>query len=70
MNIAALTTTMLTASFRVIAEEGFHPAEFNLMRNLLSFVAACIWCATMGYNPIKLFPSEKKWTLVIRCITG
>ena len=69
MNFAAATTTGMAASYKVIADN-FHPAEFNLMRNCLSFVVALIWLGLIKTNPIKAFPTEKKWALFWRCITG
>lgn len=69
MNIAAFSTTGMTATYRIVASD-FHAAEFNLFRNICSLIAACIWCAVQGYNPIKLFPSDKKGVLVTRCLTG
>lgn len=44
MNIAAFSTTGMTATYRIIASD-FHAAEFNLIRNICSLIAACIWCA-------------------------
>lgn len=70
MNVAALTTTAMAATFRVVAEQGFHPAEFNLLRNIMALICACIWCYSSGYNPLKMFPWENKGAMLTRCITG
>ena len=60
MNISAACATGMTASYRIAAEGGFHAADFNLIRNVLSFCISVIWCCSMGYGPIKLFPSHNK----------
>ena len=69
MNIAAFSTTAMTATYRIVGRD-FHAAEFNLLRNMISLIAACIWCACSGYNPLKLFPSDKKGILLTRCLSG
>ena len=53
MNISAASATGMTASYRVAAEGGFHAADFNLIRNVLSFCIAMIWCWWMGYGPFR-----------------
>ena len=58
------------ASFKVIADDGFDPTEFVLMRCVSAFPIALIWCIILGHNPLKLFPWDNKWTLVWRCLTG
>mmetsp|Transcript_37287 Transcript_37287/g.49054 ORF Transcript_37287/g.49054 Transcript_37287/m.49054 type:complete len:87 (-) Transcript_37287:333-593(-) len=60
MNIAALCATGLTSTYRIIAKEGFHAADFNLLRNFLAITVAIIWCACIKANPIKQFPSARK----------
>ena len=70
MNIAAFCTTGMTATYRVIADD-FHPAEFNVLRNLTSFVAASIWLKCLGNgNPCTLFPRQQKGVLAVRILTG
>ena len=69
MNIAAFANTGLVASYRIIAPE-FHAAEFNLIRNICGLFFSSLWCAFLGYNPIKLFPRDKKGALLGRCLTG
>lgn len=60
MNIALASATGASASYRIIAREGFHPAELNLLRSAFSFVVASIWCFFSGTNPFDEFPLKKK----------
>ena len=70
MNLCNICVTGMTASFRTIEEEGFHPADFHLIRSTLSIVLAAVWCACSGINPIKQFPSTKKSPLFWRTFSG
>ena len=69
MNIAAFSVTGMTATYRSIATV-VRPVEFNLLRNSMSFIVACIWCRCLSYNPVKEFPSQQKFTLLVRIVTG
>ena len=53
MNLFAISATGMTSTYRIIAEEGFHAADFNLLRNFFSITIAIIWCAIAGINPIR-----------------
>ena len=70
MNLFAICATGMTSTYRIIAEEGFNAADFNLLRNLLAITVAIIWCAIVRVNPIKQFPSTKKNALFWRMVTG
>lgn len=70
MNIATFSATGMSASYRIIANEGFHPAELNLMRNALTFLVSLIWCYFTGLNPLKEFPLDKKMPLLWRILFG
>ena len=70
MNMAALCCVGMTSSYRVIAREGFHAAELNLVRNGFSFTVAIIWCLINKTNPLSQFPSDKKGSLATRCVSG
>ena len=70
MNVAAFSATGCGAAFKVIAAEGFHAAELNLMRNSLAFIISCIWCCVTGLNPLKEFPLDKKPSMLIRLVAG
>ena len=69
-NMAAMSCVGLTSSYRVIAREGFHAAELNLLRNALSFIVAVIWCLINKTNPFSQFPHDKKVSLATRCVAG
>ena len=70
MNISAACATGMTSSFRVAAEGGFTAADFNLLRNLLSFCISVVWCLSMGYGILKDFPADKKQVLFWRFASG
>ena len=70
MNIAALSNTGLTATYRIIAEQGFHPADFNLIRNFWSLFLSLIWCYFIGVNPLNSLPKDKRGYMVLRCLSG
>ena len=70
MNIAVFSATGMGASYKVIAAEGFHPAELNLMRNTLSFLVSLIWCCVTRVNPLNEFPHDKKLSLFVRMAAG
>ena len=40
------------------------------MRNITSLVIASIWCCYSGYQPLKLFPWNKKYSLLGRSYAG
>ena len=48
MNVAALSATGMTATYRVIGKEGFNAADYNLYRNLISLGASIIWLLIAG----------------------
>ena len=70
MNIAVFSTTGMGASYKVIAVEGFHPAELNLIRNSLIFLVSLIWCCFTRVNPLNEFPHDKKLSMFIRMAGG
>ena len=70
MNISVLCNTGMAAMYRIIAREGFHPADYNLYRNAISFSFACIWIVCIQRNPFKEFPYESKFLLLFRIIIG
>lgn len=70
MNICAVCATGMTGTYRIIANEGFHAADFNLLRNILLVTIAIIWCSIVGVHPIKQFPWNKKLALSFRVILG
>lgn len=63
MNLALMCATGMAASYRVIAREGFHPAELNLVRSTFSFIVGLIWCVLTKTNPLYEFPVDKKMPL-------
>ena len=68
--MASLAVTGMTCFYRIIAEEGFHAADFNLFRNAYSFLISLIWLQIDGNKPWTNFPSHKRYTLVSRTILG
>ena len=70
MNFHAICTTATAATYRVVAEEGFHVIDFTLFRNISIFSVAVIWCCCARINPLKMFPWEHKHQMIWRCITG
>mmetsp|Transcript_22585 Transcript_22585/g.27925 ORF Transcript_22585/g.27925 Transcript_22585/m.27925 type:complete len:120 (-) Transcript_22585:835-1194(-) len=70
ITIQSMTVTGMTAFYRVIAKEGFHTADFFLIRNIFLLTVGLVWSCIAGVHPIKHFPSEKKWTLFWRMLTG
>ena len=70
MNVAALCSTGMTVTYRVIAKEGFHAADYNLYRNVLSFTVIIVWLWIAAQNPFKLFPRERKCLLLFRILCG
>ena len=69
MNICAVSTTGLTATYKTIADN-FSAADLNLLRNLLCFLVSCVWCAIARYNPLTRFPRDQKGVLAVRCLSG
>ena len=70
MNFAAMSAVAMTATYRVIGSQGFHPGDFNMIRNILSMCIAFIWCVYSGNSIKKMFPWDKKGALVTRTLTG
>ena len=70
MSLSTFFGTCMAATYKVIAVEGFHIAEFTVMRNISSLMIASIWCCFSGYHPLKLFPWNKKYTLLNRSYAG
>ena len=70
MSLSTFFGTCMAATYKVIAVEGFHIAEFTVMRNISSLVIASIWCCFSGYQPLKLFPWNNKYTLLSRSFAG
>ena len=70
MNLQAISATAMTATFRLIAQEGFHAVDYNLVRNIQGLFLAGIWLLVTCQNPLKLFPWDQKWTLFLRIIFG
>ena len=70
MNIAAASTVGMTASYKTIAEDGFRVVEFTFFRNVSGLIFSSIWLLILGYNPFKMFPSDKKCIFFWRIMTG
>ena len=70
INLAIIFVVTFMASFKVVKREGFDPTEFVLCRCLAGLPYSIVWCLIKGYNPIKMFPWEKKWSLFGRSFTG
>ena len=70
MNFHALCITGTSATYRIVAEEGFHVIDFTLFRNLSIFTIALLWCLLVSRNPLKNFPWKHKHQLIWRIITG
>ena len=70
MNFAMMFGVAFLAAYKVIADDGFDPTEFVLMRCVSAFPISIIWCLILGLNPLKMFPWDKKWSLVWRSFTG
>ena len=70
MNFAAVFMVVMSASYKTIAEDGFRVVEFTFFRNISGLIVACIWLAIKGYNPFKMFPTDKKYTLLGRILSG
>ena len=60
MIIASFSITGMTCLYRTIADEGFHAADFNLIRNIYSFTIASVWLKIAGNKPVVEFPSDRK----------
>ena len=71
MNFAALSTTGMMASFKYIAAEGYHAADFNLLRNVVGLLITTIWTRVLiGLNPFKTFPLHYKGWMLVRLVCG
>ena len=51
MNLHAISATGMVATYRIIGDQGFHPGDFNLLRNFLTLFIAIVWCLYLGHNP-------------------
>ena len=65
-----MSAVAMTATYRVIGTQGFHPGDFNLIRNILSLCIAIVWCVYSGNNIKNQFPWDKKGALVGRTLFG
>ena len=70
MIFAAVSMTGMTCMYRTIAVEGFHAADFNLIRNMYSFIIACVWLKITGNRPVVEFPFDMKCQLMWRILMG
>ena len=70
MNFAALCTTGMMASFKYIAAEGYHAADFNMLRNVVGLIITTIWTVLIGLNPFKTFPLHYKGWMLVRLLAG
>ena len=70
MNISATGATGVSATYRIIAAEGFHPGDFNLFRNLVALTVAIFWSSCSRVHPIKDFPKGKRWPVFGRMFFG
>ena len=70
MIFAAVSVTGMTCMYRTIAVEGFAASDFNLVRNMYSFVIACIWLIVTGNKPVVEFPFDKECPLMWRILMG
>ena len=70
INLQAICATAMTATFRLIAQEGFHAIDYNLVRNVQGLFLAAIWLFVAGQNPLTLFPRDQKLTLFFRMVCG
>ena len=67
MNLAWVFGVGYLVLFKLVEKEGdFNPAEFLLLDLVGICKASLIWCACAGYNPLKMFPWKKKWSLILR----
>ena len=70
MNLSALSTVFMTATWKVIAVEGFSIVDFSLLRNIAALAGGLIWCHMSGLNPLKNFPWDRSNAFFWRCLTG
>ena len=70
INLAIIFGVTFMAAFKVVNDEGFNPTEFVLLDCLTQLPFSIVWCLVVGYNPLKMFPWEKKWSLFWRSFTG
>lgn len=56
MNIFAVCEAGMMATYKFAAIDGFHVAEFTVLRNVSLFIVAVIWCARSNMDPLKMFP--------------
>ena len=71
MNFAALSNTGMMASFKYIAAEGYHVADFNMLRNVVGLIITTIWTTVLiGQNPYKTFPLHYKGWMLVRLVFG
>ena len=70
MNFSAISTVLMTATYKVISAEGFSIIDFSLLRNIAALAGGLIWCHMSGLNPLKLFPWERSHAFFWRCLTG
>lgn len=70
MNISATGATGVSATYRIIAAEGFHPGDFNLFRNMVALTVAILWSSCSRVHPIKDLPKGKRWPVFGRMLFG
>ena len=70
MNLSALSTVLMTATWKVVSVEGFSIVDFALLRNLAALASGIVWCYKSGLNPFKNFPWERGYAVFFRCLTG
>ena len=58
------------AAFKQVNDKGFNPTEFVLLDCLAELPFSTVWCLIVGFNPLKMFPWEKKWSLFWRIFFG
>ena len=70
MNLFCITGVSQSILFKQAAKEGLATVDFQLMRNYSVLALAVSQLLMRRLNPVKEFPSDKKWTYAYRVVAG
>ena len=62
--------TVMSVLYKILAKGGFHIVEFTFFRCLSCFLVSTVWSLSQGLNPIKHFPRDRKYTVILRSLMG
>ena len=69
-NFASLFIIMSLVIMKDVKKEGFNPSEFVMLRSSFHVRIGITWCYCAGLHPIKMFPRDKKYSLILRSFLG